>query len=526
MWPFKKKAPDQTPEARVLLSQPAQAVQKDFFGRRSFNSAKTDRITGNWTNTPQPINGVLQRNLRTLRARSREQYINNDYALRFVNIVKRGVLGSTGFSLKSIPQNLDGTTDRDAAIAIEKAFKDWGKKNHCDYSGRNSFKKIQDLILSSIIIDGEAIVRKVIGQGKYNYQIMLYDAELLDVTNNQTDRNGTYIKMGVECDSNSHKPLYYHFLATEGSQDSYERSGKRYNRVPASEICHIFVPEFIGQLRGIPWMSRALFRLMILGRYEDAALVAAESGAENLGFLIPKSGEISEEYKGDGVDENGETVYKSEAGSMETLPPGYDVKAFNPNYPHQQYEMYMKQVLRGIASGLDITYNRFGNDLQGVSFSSMRSGEIEDRDIFRCIQNWLSDDLMTWIFDQEEETSWLKMALLSSQIKIGKTALKLSKIEKYRQARFFGRAWEWSDILKENKAKDTAIKNRTLSRSEIIRERGLEPNEVFDEIAAEEAYLRSKGVEPNAEAITTDQSDQGTSPGGNQISIDDSGDDD
>jgi Bacteriophage capsid protein len=44
-------------------------------------------------------------------------------------------------------------------------------------------------------------------------------------------------------------------------------------RVPASEIIHLFRPLRPGQIRGEPWLARALVKLNELDQYDDAELV-------------------------------------------------------------------------------------------------------------------------------------------------------------------------------------------------------------------------------------------------------------
>ena len=44
-------------------------------------------------------------------------------------------------------------------------------------------------------------------------------------------------------------------------------------RVPADEVIHLFRPLRPGQIRGEPWLARALVKLHELDQYDDAELV-------------------------------------------------------------------------------------------------------------------------------------------------------------------------------------------------------------------------------------------------------------
>ena len=56
-------------------------------------------------------------------------------------------------------------------------------------------------------------------------------------------------------------------------------------RVPASEIMHLFRPLRPGQIRGEPWLARALVKLNELDQYDDAELVRKKTAAMFAGFV-------------------------------------------------------------------------------------------------------------------------------------------------------------------------------------------------------------------------------------------------
>jgi len=63
-------------------------------------------------------------------------------------------------------------------------------------------------------------------------------------------------------------------------------------RVPAAEVMHLFRPLRPGQIRGEPWLARALVKLNELDQYDDAELVRKKTAAMFAGFitrLAPKT---------------------------------------------------------------------------------------------------------------------------------------------------------------------------------------------------------------------------------------------
>ena len=94
-------------------------------------------------------------------------------------------------------------------------------------------------------------------------------------------------------------------------------------------------------------------------------------GADTLGFFVSPNGDPPS------MDdtEAGEPISVSVPGMYETLPEGYDFRAYESQYPSATYGEFTKAHLRRIATGLGVSYNTLAEDLEGVNYSSIRSGE-------------------------------------------------------------------------------------------------------------------------------------------------------
>lgn len=458
--------------------------------RSMFEGAQQTAITHSWTTTPQPINDVLRKNLKTLRARSREQQFNNDYARRFIGMVKSNVVGDKGIVLQAKSKSKNGELDVLANQAIEAAWKDWSKPENCDVKGRCSREELERLFISTVAGDGECIVRLIYGKSvsKYGIALQFIDPELLDVELNEDVRgSNNKIKLGIEVNQYD-KPIAYYFKQPSGE---YYYNSKHYTRVPAKDIIHGFITEYVDQMRGIPWMSTALLRLNMLGGFENAALVNARVGASKMGFFTSDSGD---KYKGDGTentDGTGNTITESEPGTFEQLQAGTTFTAFDPAYPNGEYTYFLKGMLRGIASGLGANYNTLANDLEGVNYSSLREGAINEREIWKLLQNWMITSFSSIIYNK-----WLERVILSPGIPIKKTRLPPENIDKYKDIYFQGKRWQWVDPLKEMNGNQAAIDARIKSRSQIIRANGDDPDEVWREIERENKMLEEMGLAP------------------------------
>ena len=480
MWPFKRK--------KVETYKPS-AQQKRHYQR--FMSASADRLTEDWTTESYPIDQHIKKDLHALRARSRELARNNEYARRFLNMVKHHVIGPTGIKVQAQVMRGDNRKKLDDAAndAIEAAWADWGKTD-CTVDGRYTWLEVQQLAIATIAQDGEFLAIKHIGPGKYGYQLELLDPELINTDYDAPMSNGSYIRMGIEYNRRGEK-LAYHLRAVD-EYGNYMRSPGR--SIPAQKVIHAFISEWIGQSRGLPWLSNAARSMKLLDGYQEAAITAARVGASNMGFIQTDTGE---ELVGDGVDSSGYETIDAEPGTFRKV--GGDVTGllnFDPDYPHQQYADFVKANLRTIASSLGCSYNLLANDLEGVNYSSMRAGSLEEREFWKSTQEWLIDSLIRPVY-----TEWVERAVMKGAIKIGQTPLRRLP-HHYLAAKFQARRWDWVDPQKDIAAHEKAVSLGIKSRSQIIRENGQDPHEVWREMAAEQEEMKSLGLEVSIDGQT------------------------
>jgi len=459
--------------------------------KRNYAAAVPNRMNTGWGGTPTPADWHIWQGLQSLRSRSREQYRNNDYARRFIAMCKSNIVGPQGIIMQSKVADLDGQPDKLAQDAIESTWREWSR--YCDAAGRLTLTEMCRLIIATVAVDGECLVRQI-SSGPYGFQLKLIDPELLDIRFNETRPNGVRIHMGVELDKHGKHLAYYLLDAPDDVYRSSYYTGK-HTRVPADEMLHLFLPEMIDQTRGVPWMASALVRMKNLHGYEEAAVIAARIGASKMGFFTTAEGDGADPLADDETLE-GEFIQDAEPGIFEVLPDGYDFRQFNPDYPHQQFGDFIKATLRGISSGLGVAYNGLANDLEGVNYSSIRAGVLEEREQWKGLQTWLIDSFMRPVFE-----SWLDTQLAIGTLKVPSKEgimkpLPADRFDKFRQVSFQPRRWAWVDPQKDMNANAKGIELMLKSRSEIIRDLGRDPDEVWAEIARENIALEKLGISP------------------------------
>jgi lambda family phage portal protein len=488
MWPFDRKeraaraaAAEQSPTKPTGHRMPTNRALV-----RMFTAGKSDRLTASWSTTPMTADEVIRRNQVVLVARSREQASNNDYAKGFLRSCRQNIAGPRGLNLQAQSKDPGGKLDTAANDAIESAFRLWGKAAICDVAGRKSWRAIQHACVTSAAKDGEFMVRKVYGRdaGPWGFALQVLDPQRCPVHFDQDDLpGGRFIRHGIEFGPYG-RPLAYYFTTTREADVDYSWGGQSFQRIPAGEIIHGFVEDIVGQKRGLPWMATALWRLRMLGGFEEAALVNARASAAKMGTLEWKEG------YGPEPDDDEEIIIDGEAGSWQELPPGLTANKQDWNWPAGEMAQFSKLMLRGAATGLGVAYNNFANDLEGVNFSSIRSGTLEEREHWKDLQEWLIESLAEPVFQE-----WLPRALLAGRIKLANGGtLRPEKLEKYQDVTWQGRRWQWVDPRADVDAAVTSKNNLLASPGQLIRESGRDPETVWREIARDIQAMKDAGI--------------------------------
>ena len=467
--------------------------------RRSFSAAKVTGLTSGWTTIPKPIDADIRLGLRKLRARSREECQNNDYLKKFLSLLKTNVIGSQGILLQSKVKDPDGKKDKLAIDAIETGWFGWCKKGICDVTGKMSWKMIQRLFLETLARDGEVLIRKVKNWkgNKYRFALQFLDVELLDVELNTELNNGHVIQMGVELNK-WRRPVAYFLLTTKQTACDYSFAGRRYTRIPAEDIIHEFLPEWVWQTRGIPWAVTCLARLNMLDGFEEAELVASRAGASTFGTYDPIETEGSIAPNLDGQfekDADGNFIQDFEAGTVSVTPDGYKFNLVDPQHPNAAFKDFVKAMLRAVSAGLGVSYNSLANDLEGVNYNSLRKGALDDQDAWMLLQDWVTESLCDNVF-----SDWLQMSLLSQALTVKGKPLDVLREEKYQAVRWQPRRWQAVDPAKMMTAHEKALALRTTSPQKIILESGQDPEDILDDWEQWDIELKKRNLTTNQPA--------------------------
>ena len=480
----------------------------DLF-QRLFNASKADRTALNWKTNLEHIDSVIQYELRTLVTRSRHAYSNHSVIRKFIKMRVRHVVGSHGIQLQVYAQNDELNN------ATEKAFAQWARR--CDVTDKLNFKQLQASVIRAVDLDGECFV--VMHEIDGTLKLQLIDGQRVPSGLMATKQNGNRIVNGIEVDGYG-KPLAYYVTTEDTPLKAYTNYGseKDYLRLDAQDVLHLFVPEFIGQKRGIPATATALVSLYHLERYTFATLLNSRHSA-NKGLYL-KSEFIPEPEPVDSFDKDGnkikgtpaqETIQMSQEGEIMVLPDGYTPVTHNPTFPSGEFAQFKKEILKDASSGLDVSYSSLASDGEGTNYSTMRHFTLDERDEYMMVQEDLIADLCVPIYEK-----WLKLALIKGDIKLNsRSATTLRQIEEdLLNHQWQGRRWSWVDPLKDSSATIQNIRSLTKSFSQTIREQGRDPKELYAEIARDIKEMQAKGIpQPIIEAFFQTSLDESSTEG-------------
>jgi lambda family phage portal protein len=466
---------------RKRLQRAFRLAWTEMTGKRgAFDGAAVHRLLLDWIAQARSADEEIKGDLRMLRARARELSRNNSYVKRYFKLLQNNVIGPMGIKLQAQVKTA-GVLDKEVNSRIEEGWTAWSTRP-VTIDGKLTLRRFEKLILKTLACDGETFVRLWRGYegNPFGLAVQAIDADLLDETFTRP-RQGTQneIRMGVEVDALGRVVGYWVWdaPATYLMRDRYF--------IPAGDLIHLYDPDRVNQTRGVTWVHSVMVPAHMLNAYEESEAVAARIGASKMGLFEKRPDSLV----GDLSSDPRPAKMEANPGTFEIVPDGYEFKAWEPDHPTAQFPAFIKQMLRKIASGFSVFYNVLANDAEGVSYSTMRSFALVERDDWRSIQQDFIDMWRRPLYE-----AWLSMALLTGAVK-----LPSRDPSRYLQVRHRPRGWQWIDPEKEAKAAVISIQNGLGTRTGFLAEKGEDIEDVFSELAKEEELAKSYGISIAAE---------------------------
>lgn len=454
-----------------------------------YAAAFAGRLTSDWITMSGGPTQELFASIRLLRDRARDLEKNNPLVRRYLHLVAENVVGPKGFTLQARTDSARNNT------AIESAYAEWGRPVNHSVDGRTGRVAFQQAVIRGVARDGEAFVREV-RTGPHGFALQLIDPALVDESFNRAAGDGkAAVKLGIEVDAWD-RPLAYHVL-TGHRYDATAAASVERLRIPADEIHHLFVQRRPGQVRGESWLAPVMIALRMLDGYTEAELVAARTAAAKMGFIITKD-------EGGTVTDPDAPRREMEAapGVIDELDPGQEFQEWNPSHPSQNFALFVTQVAKFIAAGLNVSFAGLTSDLREVNFSSSRIGALQERDAWRVLQWWMIESLVDPVYRHWREVAWAS----------GRLPLRMVPSQ-YDTHQWMPRGWAYTNPREEQVADLVSIAGGLKDPTQIIAEHGDDAESVITGIAAWHKLADAAGVTlhiPNSVVNPDGQADDRT----------------
>lgn len=457
------------PEWTIKRLMAMRAAERFFANERTYQGAGGGRRNDGWRGGSAGPNQELRPALVNLRNRSRELVRNNPYARRVLDVIPANVVG-TGIQARPI---VNGTQPYNR---IKKAWTDWAESTACDWNERTDFYGLQSLIMRSVVESGECLIVRRWQNTDGNrapLALQVLESDYLDQTRDfmAPYNQDAQVVQGIEF-RNGKRIGYWLYNTHPGELNAYAVS----SFVPASDVLHVYRLDRPGQVRGVPWLAPVMLRLNDFDLYEDAQLQRQMIAACFAGFIQDAQPDLSGISSRTTAAGTTQLVDKIEPGMMEVLPPGKTITFANP--PQMEgYGEYTKTVLRGIATGVGISYEMLTGDMSMVNFSSGRMGWIEAR---RQVTSWQWQIMVNQVC--EPVWRWFM------------EAASLTNVPVNVNARWTPPRQEMIDPVKETNALRDQVRNGFISLSEAIQQLGGDPEAVLPELESDLGKLDSMGL--------------------------------
>jgi lambda family phage portal protein len=461
-------------------------------GRRLFEAARFSRLDTDFWGGFGSADSEIRGSLRLLRNRSRKLCRDNPYAKQAKRTIQTNVIGPRGVQLRASAKKADGLQlDARRNKILEESFALWCRADTCDVAGRLSFHGFEQMIAGALPESGEAVIRLVrqpFGNGKTPLALEIIESDQLDeMYSGISDRPGHRWRLGVELNE-WNRPTRYAILTRhpgDSELGAQQSEAQRHIFLDAKDIILIFLPDRVGQTRGVPWFSTVALTANALAEYEKAHWTKKRVQASSLGWIQTPEGELS----GDEVV-NDQRLLNTEPGSWNYLGPGEN--AIPPDFGADdgQYDNVVRNLLRRFAAGMGCSYETLSRDFSQSNYSSSRLSVLEDRDHWRVIQSMIIQQ-----FHQRVYEEWLDAAMISGILPIDTFKDYWVRPERYTNPRWQARTWSWVDPSKELDAIKTARELLLESHGEQISDfSGEEFEAVMAQIAHENEIKDSLGL--------------------------------
>ena len=438
---------------------------------RIYQAARSSRLTSGWATSTTSADSELSASLTALRNRSRALVRDAAYAKRAKVVVQNNVIGA-GIGMQGQVMSSRDTLREDVNTAIEEAWRDWSCSEYCHTGGTLHFCDLERALMGQVFDAGEVFVRKhyrPFGGGEIPFALEMIEAERIadEFSYPPSAAAGAIIKMGIEVDIYGRPLAYWLRQRHPGELRVLPGEADKLERVPAEQILHLRLVDRWPQTRGEPWLHAVARKLNDMDGYSEAEIVAARGSANYLNTIETAEGEHPLATPVDPSNPGGEQEVITEPGMTLRLAVGEKMNFNNPSRPNTALDPFMRYMLREVAAGTGVSYESLSRDYSQSNYSSSRLALLDDRDLWRMLQQWFLRN-----FRLPLHKEWLRSAVLARAVAPVRVEEYAVDPKKFEAVLFKPRGWSWIDPTKEVEAYKEAIKAGFTTVTDVIAQTG------------------------------------------------------
>jgi len=448
-------------------------------GMQAYEAAGTGRRARFWHAPRVGPNAALERSLPALRGRSRQADRNDGMAASAIDGLATEMVG-TGLKPKF------RTPDRNLNRELARLWADW--TDEADADGRLDFYGLQGLLARSVVAGGDAFIRLRLRQpgdmATVPLQLQLLESEFcpdeLTMPFAGGLAAGNEISQGVEFNIIGQRVAYWLYRRHPGDRNGNWFLDSEAKRVPASEVLHCLFPRRPGQIRGEPWLSRALITLRDLDLFQDATLKRQQAASMIAGFVTEPADDTfgGDDSQEEDEAESGVLNVKMEPGTLIGLEPGQEITFNNPPDAGTTYDPFTTWQLRYIAASIGILYEQLTGDYTSAN----------DRQ-YRAAINAFRRRCEMWQFHMPILWRWLDLAILAGKIQ----PRGLSDAE-LRRVDWIGQKRPYIHPVQDVQADIAAVRAGFTARADIVSGQGDDVEDVDERQAQDNARADEAGL--------------------------------
>lgn len=456
---------------------------------RTYAAGLTGGANANYRPRPRSADFDIRRAVANIIGRCRDQAQNNP---SIAGAITRIVNNAVRFGIRPQFQFRDrsGRLDTAGNQAWEQLFGRWAR--YADVTGKKSFWKMQRLILSQLWPDGGCFLHRTFDDtvpGVPPLHLELLELDHLDRAVDGVLANGNRARAGKEYDDRGRLAALHLFRDHPGDYQA-GRASRDSVRIPASEILDVYDQVRISQTMAVPWLAAVVIEAYNLAEFRDYSMVAAK--LETAFGMFIKSAYPDTGHPGIGL-QPGQTAWPTgwgdvpeyiDPGRIQSLPYGTDIVFPSNNRPGPQYQDFVRESRRTQSVGLGMSYEAYANDYTDASYSSARSGSLEERLGYQGLQFFLNEEVNQRVAAWFVESAWLAG--------LNPTAMPGYRFDPYPYHEAVSPqnpGWSWVDPYKDGQASELKIRNALSTHRREAAAQGIDWDENLAELIDEEVRL-------------------------------------